>query len=50
MCHVCELCKREETEENPVEYRPNPFNYEINGDDTPMYICDECHYELARNI
>jgi hypothetical protein len=37
------------TTEN-LEYGPDPFAEEIHGDDTPVWECEACRYESARDI
>jgi len=40
-CVECgELFDRED-----IKYAPDPFAEEINGDDTPVWECDECRYQ-----
>jgi hypothetical protein len=38
----CEKCGTEGFENNPVTSGPDPFEYEINGDDTPRLLCEMC--------
>ena len=46
----CEFCGWEHTEDNPVTYGPDPYGYEIHGDDTQYWICDDCQQQSAENI
>jgi len=38
------------TEGNMIEWRSDPFEEEIHGDSTPMWLCDECEHEYAMDI
>lgn len=31
-----------------LEYGPDPYNADIHGDITPVYLCAECREERAR--
>jgi len=45
-CPVCgKPCRSEE-----LVPHPDPFNEEINDDQTPVIQCDECRYESQMNI
>ncbi len=33
-----------------LTYAPDPFAKEINGDDTPVWECEECRYQSAMDI
>jgi len=46
----CIKCGRSDTEENPVTKAPDPFDSEINGDDTEVWECEECRRESADDI
>lgn len=37
-------------ERKECEWMPDPYEQEIYHDDTPMWICDECAYQCARDI
>jgi len=42
----CESCNKI----NLCEYAPCPYNEEINGDSTPVSLCDNCRHERAMDI
>lgn len=42
----CEVCG----EVVECTYGPDPFAYDIHGDDTPVWECDQCRYESGRDI
>jgi len=42
----CEYCG---TNDNLI-WGPNPYAHEINDDDTPMWLCENCRQELADDI
>ena len=46
----CEICKRSSTKENPVTKDPDPYNSEINNDDTEVWECEECRDDSAMDI
>jgi hypothetical protein len=33
-----------------IEFSPDPFSEEINGDSTPVWECHDCRHESAMNI
>lgn len=47
-----EKCSKKycETPDSPVSFAPDPFQSEINGDDTPIWECERCRYESSRDI
>jgi hypothetical protein len=47
--HLCASCRHYFPEEEMV-YGPDPFAEEIGGDDTPMWLCDDCVYASAMEI
>jgi len=47
---TCENCGCDHTEENPVTYGPDPYRAEIAGDETPVYMCEECRFQSAQDI
>ena len=50
--HKCEDCDHWATDvdENPVTFGPDPFNDEINDDQTPFWMCENCRYESGMDI
>lgn len=46
---ICEAgysgCKK-----NEATYGPDPYAWEINGDETPCWLCDNCAHERAMDI
>jgi hypothetical protein len=44
--NVCEYCGSTKN----VKYCENPFDQEINDDDTEHWICDSCYQEAADDI
>lgn len=38
----CSECGCKDTKENPVTFAPDPYQEEINGDDTEVWECDKC--------
>lgn len=58
MSKFCEIC--DETPECCVDYGnacegevtfgPDPFQEEIHGDDTPVWMCEEHRYQSAMDI
>lgn len=53
---ICEngkpKCSRSycETPYNNVTFAPDPFSSEINGDETPVWMCEQCRYERAMEV
>jgi len=45
--HMCKYCRRKK---NDVILRVNPFDSEINDDDTKHYICNSCYGDLSDEI
>lgn len=45
----CDAC-RGLFEESEMIYGPDPFLEEIEGDDTPTWLCKDCHYASAMEI
>ncbi len=41
---------RKRTGEIVVRWRSDPFQEEIHGDLTPMWLCDECEYQSDMDI
>ena len=46
----CCVCGATTIPESPVTYAPNPYDEEIHGDDTPVWMCDICRDESALDI
>ena len=46
----CVLCGCSTTKENPVYKDPDPYNSEINNDDTEVWECQDCRKESERDI
>lgn len=46
----CEYCDCEDSEENKVIYRTNPFNADVYDDQSEHYICEECHASWRDSI
>lgn len=34
----------------PVEFAPDPYQSEINDDDTPVWMCENHRYESSQDI
>lgn len=49
MKHICCTC-RKKYEETEMVYGPDPFAEEIYGDETPMWLCDDCHEQSRLDI
>ena len=43
---TCQSCQ----ERKLVAYTANPYAEDMFGDDRPMWICAECHYESGRDV
>ena len=37
-------------EQKDMIYGPDPFREEICGDDDPVWLCDDCHYDSCMEI
>ena len=46
----CSICGCNDTEENPVTKGPDPYNNDINDDDTPVWECSSCRQDRAGDI
>lgn len=46
----CIICGRSSTKENPVTKEPDPYDSEVNGDETEVWECAECREESADEI
>lgn len=46
----CIICERSSTKGNPVIKAPDPYNSEINDDETEVWECLECREESALDI
>ena len=46
----CINCGCSDTPENPVTKAPDPYNAEINEDETEVWECENCRYESAQDI
>ena len=46
----CIACGCSDTKKNPVTEDPDPFQSEINDDETIVWECDECRYDSAMAI
>jgi hypothetical protein len=44
---ICEGCGNAEVE---AVLAPDPFNLEIHGDYTEVWLCESCRYERARDV
>jgi hypothetical protein len=33
-----------------VSFGPDPYNSDVNNDDTPVWECENCRYESAQDI
>jgi len=42
----CEVCGTTED----VSFAPNPYQSDINGDDTEVWMCGNCRHESAMDI
>lgn len=40
----------DEDDDNLVMWQSDPYQSEINEDDTPMWLCGRCAYESAQDI
>ncbi len=53
---ICEdgkpKCSRNycDTPNSPVIYSSGPYSSEINGDETPVWMCENCRHERAMDI
>lgn len=45
----CGSCGRNSTKENPVVKGPDPYQSEINDDETEVWECMECREESAES-
>ena len=45
--HKCEYCGHVGVD---VEFQPNPFDQELNGDDTCHWMCEDCVSSAAGDI
>lgn len=43
---VCEYCGSTEN----IEFAPNPFDVDINADETPQHLCEKCRRIAAEDI
>ena len=51
--HKCFRCGRimsENDKDNPVTYGPDPFNSDINNDETEVWECRNCRIDSAGGI
>lgn len=48
--HKCYLCKCQDSKDNPVTWDVDPYDDDVNGDDTKHWICGECSYERSQEI
>jgi len=46
----CEMCGCSNTKDNPVTKGPDPFQQEINDDDSEVWECESCRSDLADDI
>ena len=37
-------------EKADCEYGPNPYQHDVNGDDTPVWMCEPCRQQSADDI
>lgn len=47
--HECNACGKM-FDEADLYWGPDPFQSEINDDDTPMWLCDDCYQASADEI
>ena len=38
------------SEQADLSYDPDPYQEEMNGNDTPVWMCSECRYESAMEL
>ena len=46
----CCVCDCSNTKENPVTKGPDPYQSEINGDETEVWECENCRDDSAMDI
>ena len=46
----CYSCGCSNTKENPVTKAPDPYQSEINDDETEVWECENCRDESAQDI
>ncbi len=46
----CSNCGCEDTKDNSVTFGPDPYQSDINDDDTEVWECENCRYESAMDI
>lgn len=45
----CEQCEQKFWKKDLV-FGPDPFNSDVHGDDTPVWLCSDCHHESYMDI
>jgi hypothetical protein len=46
---VCENCGEKFWKKDLI-FGPDPYSHDVCGDDTPVWLCDECHYTSCMDI
>lgn len=46
----CIICDCSNTKENPVTKEPDPYQEDVNNDDTEVWECGNCRLESAMEI
>lgn len=51
-CNIFPVRKgcNDDTEGNMIQWQADPFQEEIRGDSTCMWLCDECAHDAAMDI
>ena len=47
---ICSSCNRISTKSNPVTKGPDPYQSDVHGDDTPVWLCTMCREELVDEV
>lgn len=42
---LCEHCNLEAD-----SFEADPYSYDVHGDDTPVWLCDNCRHERAMDV
>jgi len=48
--HKCKGCRTVGDVDNPVTYAPDPYNEDIHGDNTKVWLCANCRHEYSMDI
>ena len=47
---ICEICGRKDSAKHPVRTGPDPYDEEINDDDSDRDLCDDCYNDRQGDI